>query len=99
MTEIDLDKIAAEVQADIENMSDAEVEKELLDLRVKQKVAQKKYQSPERQKAYQAKQKERRRLLKERAMKLGRYGDINKRAGELADEKLAEEEAASEEEE
>jgi ATP-dependent protease ClpP protease subunit len=95
--EIDLDKINKEVADSVGSMSQEDIEKELTELRVRQKVAQKKYQSPERQKAYQAKQKERRRLLKERAIQLGIYDQINEKAGELADAKLAAEEAESDE--
>jgi uncharacterized protein involved in propanediol utilization len=90
---IDLEAIQAEVAAKVNAMTDEEAADALLQLRVKQKVQQKKYQSPERQKAYQAKKKEFNRLLKERAMKAGSYDTINEEAAAKADAKLAEDEA------
>jgi|WetSurMetagenome_2_1015567.scaffolds.fasta_scaffold1133630_1 hypothetical protein len=94
--EIDLNAINAEIEASIAAKTPQEIEAELLALRVKQKVAQKKYQSPERQKTYQAKQKAMKSALKKRALELGIYDAVNTRAGELADAQLAAEELASE---
>jgi hypothetical protein len=90
MSEIDLDAIESEVTASVGNMTPAEVEAELMKLRVRQKVAQKKYQSPERQKTYQAKQRSFRQAIAARARELGVYDSVNAKAGEEADRILAE---------
>jgi len=93
MADIDLEAISNEVQNSVDAMTPEQLEEELLKIRVRQKVQQKKYQNPERQKAYQEKQKALRNALKARAVELGVYDSINEKAGELADQKIAEEEA------
>ena len=79
------------LQAEIDKMTPEQIKDALLGVRVRQKVSQKKYQSPERQKAYQAKVRERNRILKEKAVALGLYDDINAEAERVAEAKLAEE--------
>ena len=96
MADIDLNAINAEIEASLAAKTPEEIEAELLTLRVKQKVAQKKYQSPERQKAYQAKTKAYRNGLKKRALELGIYDKVNTAAGEKADAQLAEQAAIEE---
>lgn len=89
---VDLEAVRKEVGA----LSPEELREQLLSIRVRQKVQQKKYQSPERQKAYQMKVRERNRLLKARALELGIYEQINEAAEKQAELKLAEDTSAEE---
>lgn len=96
-TTIDLKALEAEVG----KMSKEDLEKAVLDLRVREKKQQKKMQGSETQKRYQERQKAIRKLLKEQAKKLGIYDRINEQAETLAEQQLAAEtepEGAEEEE-
>ena len=72
------------IQEEIGNLSPDELRDQLLSLRTRQKVQQKKYQSPERQKAYQLKKREREKLMKEKAIELGFWDEVNEQANEAA---------------
>lgn len=87
---IDLAKLQAEVGA----LSQEELAKKLLDIKVRQKKQQAKMQDSGAHKAYQEKQKQIRKLLKERAVAMGIYDSINAEAKQKADAELAAEAAA-----
>src|SRR5882672_4859965 len=61
---INIDEISKEINA----LSQEDMAKELLGIRVRQKVQQKKHYNPDKMKAYQQKQREKTRLLKEKAL-------------------------------
>lgn len=82
MTDIDLSAVAAEV----EKLTPEQIKEKLLTVRVRQKVQQKKQQGKGSQKAYQAKQIAFRKALKDQAIKLGLYDEINKEADAKAEE-------------
>lgn len=82
--QIDLEAIRGEVA----EISDEAVREQLVALRTRQRVAQKKYHDPAKQKLYQAKNRERQRLMVERAKGLGIYEEILVEAGQRADEQL-----------
>jgi hypothetical protein len=86
----------AAVQAEVAKLSDEGLREELLKFRVRQKKQQKKMQGSASQKAYQAKQREKQRLLKERAIQLGMWDEINEKAEALAEEELAKDAVAEE---
>jgi hypothetical protein len=79
----------AKVQQEINSLSNAQVREQLLTVKVRQKKQQKKMQGSSSQKAYQARQKAARKLLKERAIALGIYDEINEEANKRAEEELA----------
>lgn len=85
--ELDLDKIKAEVAG----LSPEELREKLLKLRTREKVQQKKSYNSEAAKRYAAKAREQRKLLKEQAIAMGIWDDINEQAEKLADSKLEEE--------
>lgn len=88
--QIDLDAL----QAEVNSMSQEDLVKQLLDLRTRQKVNQKKYHNPERAKAYHAKRNATMKALVEKAKQLGLYDGIVAQANKKADE-IIESEAAS----
>lgn len=57
-----------EINKEIAGLSQEDMAKQLLDMRVRQKVQQKKHYNPEKMKGYQQKQREKAKLLKERAL-------------------------------
>jgi hypothetical protein len=59
----------AEISAEIDKLSSTDLKAELLGIRVRQKVQQKKNYNPEKMKSYQQKQREKQKLMKERALK------------------------------
>lgn len=88
---VDLDAVKKEVGA----LTEDQVREQLLKIRTRAKVQQKKYQGGEGQKKYQMKAREKARLLKERAMELGLWDKVNEEA-EANAEKLLEAEAENE---
>jgi len=73
------------IQSEIDNLSEDELKSQLLSLRTRQKVQQKKYQSPERQKAYQLRKREREKLMKEKAIEFGFWDQVNEEANAAAE--------------
>lgn len=57
-----------DIEKEIAGMSQEDLAKDLLSIRVRQKVQQKKHYNPEKMKVYQQKQREKARLLKEKAL-------------------------------
>lgn len=88
---IDFEKL----QAEVSNLPDEEVRKQLLELRTKQRVNQKKYHNPERAKAYHAKRNAAIKAMVERAKAMGIYDQILAEAKEKADELIEEQEIAA----
>ena len=86
--EIDL----AAIEAEIGKMSDEEKRAALLSARVRQKKQQKKQQGSGAQKAYQLKQRARMKLLKEEAIRLGIWDELNEQAEKQAESELSAEE-------
>lgn len=89
MAELDIEKMSAE----IESMSVEDLKKQVLDAKVKQRVASKKYYNPESAKKQRVKRAAELAQMVARAKELGIYDDIMKEAAEEADAKLASEEA------
>lgn len=87
MVGINLDTIEAEVG----KLSLEELKKQLLDAKVRQSVATKKYYNPEKAKARRQQVAAKFSAMVEKAKELGIYEDLMDEARELADEKLAEE--------
>ena len=58
----------AEISAEIDKLSGDDLKAQLLGIRVRQKVQQKRNYNPEKMKGYQQKQRERQKLMKERAL-------------------------------
>jgi len=87
--EIDVDAIKSEVSA----LSKEQLEEQVLKLRTRQKIQQKRNYGSDKQKEYQLKQREKRSLLIARAKELGIFDEIDRKANEAAEEKLAEETA------
>lgn len=86
---IDLDAI----QAEMANMSEEDLRKTLLDMKVKEKVNTKKYYNADTAKKQREKATAKRKALIELAKSRGFYDEINSQAAELATAKLAEEAA------
>ena len=84
--EISIDLSA--VEAEVGKLTREQIEAELLKVRTRQKVQQKKNQGSDKQKAYALKQRARIKLLTEMAKKGGYYDAVNAKAEEQADEKL-----------
>lgn len=87
----------AEIAAEIDKLSSSDLKSELLGIRVRQKVQQKKNYNPEKMKSYQMKQREKQKLMKERALKApasdpSKYSnlweEINAQAEEQAEAKI-----------
>lgn len=87
--EIDLDAL----QAEVAGMTQEDLMKQVLDLRTKQKIQQKKYQNTPAQKAYRAKRAEMQKAMIARAKELGLYDEIKAQAEKAADAKIADEKA------
>jgi hypothetical protein len=88
--QVDLSKVKSEIDA----LTDEQLKEALLKLRVRQKVQQKKNYGSPKQKAYQLKQRERQRLLLALAREKGILDEIDTKADELAEERIAEDRAA-----
>jgi len=95
----------ADIEKEIAGMSQEDMQKDLLAIRVRQKVQQKKHYNPEKMKVYQQKQREKARLLKEKALqtkatdpKFSNMWEQINAAAELEAEKKVSEEATPEEE-
>lgn len=88
-TEINLD----ELEASIANLTEEDIRKQLLEIRTRQKVMQKKYHDPVKAKEYRAKKSAFQALLAKKAKAMGIYDSILDAANEAADAKLAAEEA------
>lgn len=58
----------AEVEAEINKLSGDQLKAELLGIRVRQKVQQKKNYNPDKMKVYQQRQREKQKLMKEKAL-------------------------------
>lgn len=80
-----------EVMAELEAMSDEELRKSLLEMKVKEKVNTKKYYNADTAKKQRQKLAAKKKAMTEIARQRGFYDEINERAGVLASEKLAEE--------
>lgn len=89
MADIDLKSI----EAQIASLSPEEIKKQLVDIKTRQKVMQKKYYDKDRAKAQRDKKAAEIKVLVERAKQLGFYDEILEQANEQADAKLAVEEA------
>lgn len=93
-----------ELKSEIANLSPEEVAQQLLDVRVKQRVQQKKYHSTEASKSYQKKRAAKIKAMTELAKTqpstkpgfANLYEQIKHEANELADQKLAESDAENE---
>jgi hypothetical protein len=91
----------AEISAEIDKLSGDDLRKELLGIRVRQKVQQKRNYNPDKMKVYQQKQREKQKLMKERALQTKatdpKYGNmweqINAEAEAEAEAKIAKEAA------
>lgn len=84
---IDLDAI----QAELGSMSEEDLRKTLLDMKVKEKVTTKKYYNPETAKKARQKMAAKKQALIALAKANGWFDQINEQANVLAAEKLAEE--------
>ena len=58
----------AEISAEIDKLSSTDLKAELLGIRVRQKVQQKKNYNPDKMKVYQQRQREKQKLMKEKAL-------------------------------
>jgi len=58
----------AEISAEIDKLSNTDLKAELLGIRVRQKVQQKKNYNPEKMKVYQQRQRDRQKAMKEKAL-------------------------------
>lgn len=94
----------AEISAEIDKLDVGDLKKELLGIRVRAKVQQKRNYNPEKMKSYQQKQREKQKLMKERALKTpaqdpNKYAnlweEINAQAETQAEAKINEEAAAA----
>lgn len=83
---LDLDALTSE----LEQMSNEDLQKMVLDMKVKQKVTTGKYYNPDRAKATRVKAAAKNKALIELAKSRGLYDAINSKAKEIADAKLAE---------
>lgn len=88
MPEINLEQISAEV----ESLSLEDLKKAVLDAKVKQRVATKKYYNPEAAKATRQKRAAELKAMENRLKEEGLYDEIMKQAAIDADAKLSEEE-------
>jgi hypothetical protein len=93
----------AEIAAEIDKLSSTDLKNELLGIRVRQKVQQKKNYNPEKMKGYQQKQREKQKLMKTRALAApatdptkyaNLWEEINAQAEEQAEAKVNAEAAA-----
>lgn len=87
--DIDLEKI----QAELSSLSQEDLVKQLTEVKMKQKIAQKKYYSPETAKKARQKRAALISAMEARAKQLGIYDDILAQAGKQADEALGTAEA------
>ena len=94
----------AEIAAEIDKLSSTDLRSELLGIRVRQKVQQKRNYNPDKMKSYQQKQREKQKLMKERALKApasdpakypNLWEEINAQAEAQAEAKINEEAAKS----
>lgn len=91
----------ADVSAEIDKLSTDDLKKELLGIRVRQKVQQKKNYNPDKMKAYQQKQRDRQKAMKEKALATpatapgfaNMWEQINAEAESQAEAKIAKEAA------
>lgn len=88
MAELDIEKMSAEINS----MSVEDLKKQILDAKVKQRVASKKYYNPESAKKQRLKRAEELKQMVAKAKELGIYDDIMSQAQVEADAKLAAEE-------
>jgi hypothetical protein len=89
--EIDLEKI----QAEIGTLSQEELVKELLAVKTRQKVNQKKYHDPEVAKKSRLKKQARIKAMEDKVRALGLYDQVLKQANDAADEELGAAEAVA----
>jgi hypothetical protein len=94
MAELDM----AAIEASISQMTEEDVRKQLMEIRTRQKVMQKKYHDPVKAKASRDKKAAFVKALAEKARRLGIYDDVLQAANDAADEKLAAEAAEEAEE-
>jgi hypothetical protein len=80
----------AALQAEVAGLTPDQLRERLLKVRTRQKVQQKKMQGSSSQKAYQLKQRELAKLMKEAAIKLNIYDNIEAQADAAAEAKLLE---------
>jgi len=86
-TKPDLDAVAKEVAA----LTDDEVRAQVLKIRTRQKLQQKRQSAKGGQKAYMVKAAAKRNALKERAIQLGIYDEVNKEADAAAEKEYEDE--------
>jgi hypothetical protein len=91
--EIDLSAVSAE----IEKLTPEQIKEKLLSIKTRQKIQQKKQAGKGGQKAYQQKQAALRKTLKEKAIQLGIYDEIDEAATKAAEEAVAADESNDEE--
>lgn len=94
MSDVQIDLSAIEAQ--IATMSEEDIRKQLLEIKTRQRVMQKKYNNPETQKRARLKKAARDKAMVEAAKKLGIYDQILEEAKEAAEVQLAEQEADQE---
>lgn len=81
------------IQAEIAQLSPEEIQKQLVELRTKQRVNQSKHHNSDKQKAYMKKRNAAFKAMADRAKELGIYDNILKQAKENAAEIIAERDA------
>lgn len=86
----------AALQAEIDSLSPEEIQKQLLEVRTRQRVQQKKYQNSDAAKAYRKKRAEMLKLVAQKAKALGIYDQILKEAEQKAAQLTGEAEAEAE---
>lgn len=86
--EIDLNALQAQVKEEMSKLSNDDIRKQLLDLRIREKTTQKKQYGSDAAKKSAAKQREKARELKARAKALGIYDDVDNEAEKAAQEKF-----------
>lgn len=87
--DIDLEKI----QAELSTLSQEDLVKQLLEIKTRQKITQKKYYNPETAKRARIKRSAVIKAMEDKAKQLGLYDQILKQAGEAADVELGSAEA------
>lgn len=87
--DIDLEKI----QAELSTLSQEDLVKQLLEIKTRQKITQKKYYNPETAKRARIKRSAVIKAMEDKAKQLGLYDQILKQAGEAADVQMGADEA------
>jgi hypothetical protein len=101
MSDVSINLDLSALEAEIKNMSPTDIMKQLVEIRTKQRVAQKKYHNPEKAKAYQQKRNAKNKAMADAARALpatepgyaNLYDQILAQASTQADAALAAEQA------